>query len=183
MIIDPFIQQMALRNTFNAATQRGTSVYAVPANDPRRASFRAWVKARLTDLGTRYIAWEYTQDLYGREIEDLKREANVIHGAILAPVMITLGVSQKLISLYLKYLWLLGSAEKMPLHPPLDNRVFQAVGLNIPGGFKGIDDMQVLKDAWAKVDDHAVRQGMRTGTIWESRWWTESDDEDAAEGL
>lgn len=181
MVIDPFIHQMVLRNSFNAATQRGKSVYAVAIDDPRRGEFRNWIKEWLTSLGLRYIAWEYTPQTFCREIEDLKREANQHHSAVLAPGMITLGVSQKLIALYLKYLWLLGSAEKMPLFPPLDNRVFGAVGLRIPAGFKGIDDMQVLKDAWAKVDAHAAELGMRSGTIWESRWWSDSGDEDLAE--
>lgn len=40
-----------------------------------------------------------------------------------------------------------------------------------------INDMQVFKDAWAKVDDHVARQGMRTGAIWESHWWTDGGDE------
>lgn len=181
MVIDPFIHQMVLRNVFNAATQRGKSVYAVPMDDPRRGEFRNWIKEWLTGLGLRYIAWEYTPLTFCQEIENLKREANKHHSAVLVPGMITLGVSQKLIALYLKYLWLLGNAEKMPLSPPLDSRVFAAVGLKIAGGFKGIDDMQVLQDAWAKVDAYAAKQGMRSGTIWESRWWTDSDDEYAAE--
>ena len=181
MEINPFIHQMVLRNSFNAATQRGTPVYAVPTDHPGREEFKNWTKEWLTALGLRYIAWEYTPATFCQEIEDLKREANKHHKAVLAPGMITLGISQKLIALYLKYLWLLGNPEKMPLLPPLDGRVFAAVGLKLPGGFKGIDDMQTLKDAWAKVDAQAAQQGMKSGTIWESRWWTEADEESAAE--
>lgn len=169
---------MALRNTFNAAVQRGSTVYSVSQLDPRRDQFKQHIKDWLREFGTRYVAWEYTPQMYMNEIRDLKSSVNGAYAAILQPGMITLGISQKLVSLSLKYLWLLGNPDKKPLFPPLDGEVFAEIGINVKGGFKKLDDPTAIDDLWRQTDSHASKRGKRSGTIWEAEWWSGNKQDD-----
>ncbi|MCF7837106.1 MAG: hypothetical protein K9N49_00590 [Candidatus Marinimicrobia bacterium] len=175
-MLHPFIENMALRNSVNAALQRGTPVYRRDVDIALRNELKSDLKVWLSALGRRYIHWVYDADSYYGEIERLRDAINKTHSQILNPGMITLGVAQKCVSLYLKYLWLMGQPGKMPLFPPIDGKVMRAVGVDAPVGFKQIETRDQMQEILGRIEARARAEGYRTATLWEADWWDDKDE-------
>jgi hypothetical protein len=174
--IHPFIHRMVLRNAVNAALQR-VPIYAndLPLNDPRRTQFREFVKGWLTQLGFRYFAWEYDANRYCEEITSLQTKLTNSFNTILSNGDITVGVCQKPISLYLKYLWLYGDSAKKPIFPPLDGKVLQETNAPITQNFPQIASIQDYRTICGHIDNYARSKGCGTGVVWEAEFWNDVD--------
>ena len=167
---------MALRNAVNAALQH-VLIYADGVNPDQRKEFREFMKKWLTQLGFRYFAWEYDAARYCDEITSLQNELTNRFRAILNGGTITVGVCQKPISLYLKYLWLLDDSGKKPIFPPLDRGVLKETKAPGPQGFPQITTIEEYRTICDHIDDHAKKQGFGSGAVWEAEAWSDEQDE------
>jgi hypothetical protein len=137
------------------------------------------VKQWLKELGFRYFAWEYDANRYCDEIITLQNELIRNFPAILAADSIPVGVCQKSISLYLKYLWLFGDSGKKPIFPPLDRGVLQATNAPGPKSFSQIKTIQDYRTICDHIEQYAKSNGFGGGACWEAEYWKDEQDDDA----
>jgi hypothetical protein len=177
-MIHPFIQRMALRNSVNAAITRGKPIYVEGVDAGRRIALKESMKEWLAVFGVRYCHWEYDSAMYFAELDSLGKVIAEKHADILVPGMISLGISQKCASLYLKYLWLMGDFSKMPLFPPIDGKMMKELGVKKPAGFKQIAASDEMLGILELAEQRAQSEGFRTAVLWEAEWWTDAEEED-----
>ena len=147
---------MVLRNSTNAAIQRA-NVYSAAALQAGKNAFREDLKAWLKHLGSRYLTWEYDGKKYCDEIASLKTYLNARHGAILNGGKVKIGVCQKAITLYLKYLWLLGDDSKKPIYATLDRGIMNLAGVTNPPNWTELDNIQAYERVVKEIDNFAPR--------------------------
>lgn len=174
-----FIHRMVLRNSTNAAIQRA-NVYSSTTSQIGKNAFREDLKRWLTQLGLRYFAWEYNGKKYCDEITSLKTHLNTRHSFLLNGGNVKIGVCQKAITLYLKYLWLLGDNSKKPIYATLDRGIMNLAGVTNPPNWTELDDIQEYERVVREIDNFAQNQGWESGSVWEAETWT--DEEDAQQG-
>jgi hypothetical protein len=100
-------------------------------------------------------------------------------GAILNEGGITVGVCQKPISLYLKYLWLYGDSAKKPIFPPLDRQVLQETNAPVTQSFPQITTIEDYRAICDHIDAYAKTQGYGSGVVWEAEFWNDEQDDEA----
>jgi hypothetical protein len=170
-----FIENAVLTNAVNAglATRNEDApVYADGAPDAGKESFRKGVKDWLRILGLRYFAWEYDLTRYCKEIESLMSYAQEQHFAVLANGAVKIGVCQKVIGVYLKYLWLLGDQSKKPKAPILDSKVLGKA--NVGGNWTEIETIAQYRDMVDQVEQYVSdhHSDYDCAVVWEAETWT-----------
>lgn len=125
----------AMQNAFQAALRR-SGTYAANAVDRDAEKIRT----RWAEL------LRAVSDQYGTQVSDDTHVRNISHvcdilsrefARILDRRRFRIGVSQKALNVYLKYLWCLGLLKVPPPHCPIDSTVLQTVGIG---------------DAWTQLD-------------------------------
>ncbi len=102
------------------ATRRKTHpTYAVGATDSEKETVKLWLRAHLRQVGKRYQFQSLTEAEHLEEIRRLATEASRTHSPALHKGKFRFGVAQKLLNLYLKYLWSAGVVQTVH-HCPLD---------------------------------------------------------------
>ena len=102
------------------ATRRKTHpTYAANATDQHRETVKLWLRSYLVQLGKRYQRRSLSEEEHLQEIRILAAEASRIHARALHEGRFRFGVAQKLVNLYLKYLWSVGIVSTVH-HCPLD---------------------------------------------------------------
>jgi len=148
---------MILRNSVNAALQRA-HVYKGSANAKIRENIRKRAKEWLADFGNRY-SWKKTnEENWSKEVESLADMLTREYGEYLTGKRLRIGVSQKMISLYLKYLWLLGNKEKKPLFAVLDRGIMKAAHIMNPPNWTELDCINEYKRVVCKICEFAQSQ-------------------------
>lgn len=170
-----FIERMALRNAVNASLQR-IAIYGPTATPANKRAYRETLKTWLKQLALRYYTWEYDGAKYCAEIVALKTHLNATHGPILAKM--TIGICQKPITLWLKYLWLNGDCSKKPIFATLDRGIMQTANVQNPPNWPDIDTLDEYKRIVDHIDSLASTKGFGCGAVWEAETWSdESEDE------
>lgn len=174
--IHPFIHEMFLRNSLNAALARNP-VYADGADLAMKKVFKSACNQRLTELGIRYYAWEWDLPRYCQEIVEFSDAISQSFACILRDNRLRIGTSQKMISLYLKYLWLDGDPSKKPMGAVLDRGILAASGYQNPPAWTQLDDIQVYSEIQVSISWIAASQGYGSGAVWEAEKWGAEEDE------
>jgi hypothetical protein len=169
-----FIERMALRNAVNASLQR-IAIYNVSATSVQKSGYRQSLKDWLKQLALRYYAWEYDGARYCDEIVALKSHLNAMHGPILAKM--TIGICQKPITLWLKYLWLNGDCSKKPVFATLDRGIMQAANVPNRPNWPDIDTLDDYQRIVRHIDDFASAKGYGCGAVWEAETWSDESDD------
>ena len=113
--------------TFGGAFQRG-SVYDADAKDAAKDEFREAIKQRVGDIvQSKYAKGRVSSADHTQEIADLAEWVSRHHGALLANGRFRTGVAQKLLNLYLKYLWCWDKIPEPP-HCPFDRTIMEKLG-------------------------------------------------------
>jgi hypothetical protein len=175
--IDNFIQGIFLRNAFNAAISRGR-VYAPRALPVEKKAFRSDCKRRLSTLGNRYFAWELDLDDYCQEIVNFCDAVSRDHTAALANGRLRVGTAQKMISLYLKYLWLSGDSSKKPICAVLDRPILVASGYLDPPNWTEFDDIKLYERIQKCIGLKAFSEGFGSPAVWEAENWRGNEEEE-----
>ena len=109
--------------TIGASFQRA-NVYMTNSTQSDRLKFRKQLKEFIANLSTLYLNEPISEDQHIQNIHQI-REYSKMNKTILANGGLNFGVCQKLLNLYLKYLWCLGYMQSNPPHFPVD-RIIQA---------------------------------------------------------
>jgi len=170
-----FIRRIGLRFAINAAIQRGANspVYEKGVTDGHKRAFRELAKTWLVNLENRYCACEYDEDRFFNEIISFRDFLSNTHGQFLKNGVITIGRTQKMVSLYLKFLWLNGDVSKKPIFPVLDRKIIQNAGVRNPPNWTSLNDENELRRVYAEIGAFAQNAGFGSGSEWEAVEWTD----------
>lgn len=117
-----FIRREIFSMTLAAATQR-SGLYKPKTPAKARRPFHESLRALLEELAKEYIV-PVGEDMHIRNIERITLELSANHQDVLAVGGMRIGLAQKALNLYLKYLWCLGEIPEPP-HCPIDRIVLE----------------------------------------------------------
>jgi len=119
---DTYLENELWILTFGGAFQRA-SVYCDGVPDHAKVQFREALKEKVRHLvGERYCGGRVASEDHIRTIEEISAWASEEYGELLADNRLRIGVAQKLLNLYLKYLWCWGKIPEPP-HCPFDRTI------------------------------------------------------------
>lgn len=169
-----FLIDQAIVNSIGAAFQHaGVYVKGLKDNDDRKDGLRKALAENLCSLGPTYRR-AVTEEKHCQNIVNLADTLTEEHkdSGVLRDGRFRIGIAQKALNLYLKYLWCLGDIQTPP-HCPIDRRIIDRLNL------KWKDRR---KYDWTKLDDiekyrtliHKCREEARDKSLaeWELKEWT-----------
>ncbi len=119
-------QQSFLLQEFFTLTLAGTvqrsGLYRVGTTEKDRKPFQDSLRGFLKEMDGTYVS-PVTEEVHVANIQLLADGLSAKHADILAEGGMRIGLAQKALNLYLKYLWCLGEIPEPP-HCPLDSIVF-----------------------------------------------------------
>ena len=106
-----------------AVRNQGWPIYALNANAPSREQLRDSLRIELRRISEWYQLPVHPEDHFQRVFE-FANTLTALHADVLHGGRFRIGVAQKALNLYLKYLWCLGEI-LIPAHCPFDNKVIK----------------------------------------------------------
>lgn len=137
-------------------------VYQPEANDADRLIVRKGIKAELRKIGVSYVI-PVGEDEHAENIVGLAKRLSKNFGPYLRDQRFRIGISQKALNLYLKYLWCLGRIA-IPPHCPFDSRIIGLLPPRVRQPFTKVDDIEVY-ETW--VVEARKKAGNRSLAEWE----------------
>lgn len=165
-----FIHTMILRNSVNAALQRA-NVYNDGFSQQMRKNFRESAKNWLSNFGDAYDVGNMNEEGWCVAITNFKAELENYFANCLRGGQINIGVIQKMISLYLKYRWLLGDPQKRPFFAVIDRGIMDVAGVENPPNWTELNDMEEYLLVVRRIDQFAVGAEYPDGATWEAENW------------
>jgi hypothetical protein len=189
--MDKFLQTILLSSAFRAATGQGKNSPIYRARDAAESkqeyarlkkAFRKDFRAEVQKISRVYSVRKLSEEKWLNILQRVQRELSTKHADILDNRQLRLGIVQKMLSLFLKFLWCNGDSLKRPFFPPLDSQVINAAG----SAFQNKTDKKVR---WKKlecadqylrmmrdIEAFAQSNGFETGCHWEYSIWRTNDD-------
>ena len=146
------------------ATRRKTHpMYAAAATDSERVAVKQWLRNYLVQLGKRHQSRSLSEAEHLQEICTLVAETSETHASTLHQGRFRFGVAQKLVNLYLKYLWTIGVVRTVQ-HCPLDGTINAEANLGYV--WNTSDSETEYLQAISKLRSHVDGEHLQT---WEIR--------------
>ena len=158
-----FIIRIFLSNTQGSSFQRGY-VYSGNATPQEKEKFQDDFRARLRALEERY-AQPITEEDHYKTILEFAEQLSRSHGNALANRKLRIGIAQKAINLYLKFLWSFDFIPEPP-HCPIDRIVLTEIGIN--KNWTELDSMEEYKSIIKTIKQCA---GEKSLAQWEHDLW------------
>ena len=114
-------EYVIIPDSINAAFQRA-SIYDKQADDYARETLRGFVSGKLSGLQKEYSFGNMSDDDHCNNISGLAESINNEYAEILIRKKFRIGVAQKLLNIYLKYLWCMNIISNPP-HCPFDSGI------------------------------------------------------------
>jgi len=146
-----------------ASLQRA-KVYAPHVTGDQRKQLRIELTAALRDIGSRYSE-PVLASQHERHIVELAQRISQRCAGAIANRRLRLGIAQKALNLYLKYLWCLGRIPTPP-HCPFDRRVIVHAAPSTQVSWTQIDDLSAYR---AIVKSAVASAGGQSLAEWELR--------------
>ena len=145
-----FINEEIWILTFGGAFQRSGVYGDISLEDPRRVLFREDIKHYVEEIiFPQYENYLVDEDAHIKNIlnfsEWSKEYCEIINGGYLK-----MGISQKLINLYLKYQWCLGNIQQPP-HCPFDRIIIQKLGYSPIPSWTKLDSEKEYREFASKA--------------------------------
>lgn len=146
-----FVNRELIATSVNSAFQRA-NVYADPQGyaDPRRNDLREELAKKLKGVARQYENG-LSSDLHTKNIKMIADELTAEFKRLLRHGRFRIGVAQKALNLYLKYLWCLGKIPTPP-HCPFDSRIIAKLPLTHAQKKLKWTELDSLEDYQALVD-------------------------------
>ena len=125
--MDAFIKKIILRSSIQAAFQRG-SVYAVNISTGERDLLKESIKRELEEFTESYSI-TVSEANHIENIKQLSRRITQEHEGVLRDGELRIGTAQKLLNVYIKFLWCLNEATQ-PEHCPINGIVLRKIRVN-----------------------------------------------------
>ena len=103
-------------------------VYSRDASEANKQSTKDWLRDRLSVLAEQYREGPVSEIKHIENIANFANKATEDLGSFLFQQRLRFGVAQKLVNLYLKYLWVTDYIPEPP-HCPIDGRIAQKAKL------------------------------------------------------
>ncbi|MCF8414587.1 MAG: hypothetical protein K9G44_14335 [Melioribacteraceae bacterium] len=124
-----FLMNRAFVNTINASISRA-NVYDGHPDQNDRIELKNYIKEYLVNLLNEYQDHNVGDEAHIGNIISFKEGVSDNFEFLLNNGELTLGVSQKIINLYLKWTWCLGQINTPP-HFPIDRNLLSHLGINL----------------------------------------------------
>lgn len=135
-----FLLEQALQSSIIASLQH-TSVYSPQADDLGRKSLSRTIRSNLQEIVKQYSVL-VPEEEHVQNIIKLSLVVSTKCGAALLNGRFRIGIAQKALNLYLKYLWCLDQIPTPP-HCPFDSRIMAKLPSNIQVPWTRIDDITI----------------------------------------
>ncbi|OGZ62987.1 MAG: hypothetical protein A2998_01080 [Candidatus Staskawiczbacteria bacterium RIFCSPLOWO2_01_FULL_37_25b] len=135
---EEFIKSQIFSLTIMGGLSRGYPVYEKAVLETDKNNFKKFLEETLKSYGKLYEK-EVEENEHIKNILKLKKVATEKFGKIFKDKKFRLGRAQKVLNLYLKYLWTLGRIPKPP-HCPFDSVIISKLG------------KEVKNITWTKLD-------------------------------
>ncbi|GAG80144.1 unnamed protein product, partial [marine sediment metagenome] len=129
--------------------QRSKS-YKEDASDDKKEEFRNAVKKYVRGLVEKYYCNGVDEKQHVKNIEELCNWASREYGDILNDGRLRIGVGQKILNLYLKYLWCLNKVA-LPPHCPIDRGIASIIDNKSSINWTKLDDISDYKNLIEKA--------------------------------
>jgi hypothetical protein len=140
-------------SAISASFQRN-QIYEKTAGVEVRATLRNALRGHLRELEKDYSI-KATDEAHERNIENLSKRLSDHPGV--AGGRFRIGASQKVLNVYLKYLWCVGEIAEPP-HCPFDGLVISALGLR--STWTALDNIEQYRELVRVARLHAAQQGL-----------------------
>lgn len=163
-----FLRNEFLTLSLFGALQR-SNTYQKNTPDKTRNDLRKALRKKLNELATRYEVL-VTEEEHISNIDELARELSSGFSHCLKGGRFRIGIAQKALNLYLKYLWCI-DVIPVPPHCPFDSIVIQ----HLPGcddiSWTNLDEVEAYKRLVAVAKQQA---GGKSLSEWELEMWNEA---------
>lgn len=148
-------------------------IYLPTANKYEKDELKKFIREKLKVYSSEYKSGNVSEEKHVSNIKAFADEISAQHRDILSGGRLRIGIAQKLLNLYLKYLWVLGWMTKSPWHCPFDRIIISQ--------FSGIEPRCIK---WTKCDhidcykswvDAARKKAGNLIAEWELKTWNESN--------
>ena len=147
--------------TFSGAFQRA-GVYRKSVAENNRMMFRNFMRKEIDEIVANNYHLSVKEADHIRNIQQIVKLSEK-YSNILSNRRLTFGVSQKLLNLYLKYLWCLGRIPEPP-HCPFDRLIIKGLGIKPIPSWTKIDNINVYMMLVSKARSAA---GASSLPVWE----------------
>jgi hypothetical protein len=164
-------EQQAMRNAWIAALRTRNSthpIYAEHVSSREAEMLRAKWDQLLHDISSQYN-FQVSDDVHVQNISAICDVLSHEFAPILYGQRFRIGISQKALNLYLKFLWCLDLTGVPPPHCPIDGTVLQKAG--IVGAWTQLDSSEVYMRWINRLREHAAANGYSTLWEWELAVW------------
>ena len=164
---EQFLQLIALSDAQSSSFQRA-NVYASKVSDEQRDKFVKEFKKKLIELEKVYKQ-PVSPDEHLKNIEAFANNLSNSFPTVLLNRKMRIGIAQKAINLYLKYIWCYGWIPEPP-HCPIDSTVLQEIG--DPDAWTKINCIQKYSE---KIEKIAAKKGKKSFSEWEYELWNKKN--------
>ncbi len=165
-----YIDGEILTLTINGGLGRGNKIYK-KVDDVSKEKFRLFIRKKLKDYSKLYEKPVSSRD-HTKNIKKFGEVVSTKYGDILLGGKLRFGRSQKLMNLYLKYLWVLGLMCTQPPHCPFDSLIIEKMGNEVSDlkwtSMEDVDDYLKLVEAAKKA-----KNTKESIAEWELRIWND----------
>lgn len=155
-----FLKDMVISNSISAAFQRaGVYCKGLDDNNTDKEKLRKALGEKLYSLGKQYAKKTIGEKEHCQNIKNLADELTGAFSGILKDGRFRIGIAQKALNLYLKYLWCLGEIETPP-HCPIDRNIIEKLDLdkNTPKEWTKINTIKEYENLIIKCQEKAGNQ-------------------------
>ena len=152
---DNYIEEEILTLTFSGGLSTRSDkhpVYEKHVSEDKKEEFKKFkddVKKKLEKYKKIYEKGEISSEEHIKNIMEFAKELTEKHHKILHNNKFRIGIAQKLLNLYLKYLWVLGRIDEPP-HCPFDNKIITKLSKES----KVIEDMRIRWTCLDNIEDY-----------------------------
>ncbi len=159
-----FIHEQILASSIEAAFQHA-KIYKKDIPDDKKSEFRCKLERHLQDISLDYKDKPVTEEQHINNLENLRGTMTTEFKDILYGDKFRVGIAQKALNLYLKYLWCLHKIAEPP-HCPFDSIIISEIHRNDKyTEMDSIDEYKLL------VEGAKQATGTKSLAVWELIIW------------
>jgi hypothetical protein len=168
-----FLKEEFLTSSLNGALQRA-GIYAENATPKQRKDFREAMRSALRQFGERYKSEVLPRD----HVDNIRKLAEISQNPRFRDFMMDrrprIGMAQKALNLYLKYLWCVGEAHTPP-HCPFDSRIISHLPPEKRRNWTEITDVKEYESLVTDSTETMKQDKFSSLSEWELEKWQRED--------